>query len=342
MNQTNRSCDVQGDRNAALQAPTRIDVHAHFIPSFYRAALIEAGHENPDGMPYLPDWNDGQHLESMDRLGISTAILSVSSPGVHFGDDAKARALSRRINEEGKRLCEAHRGRFGFFASVPLPDVEGAVKEAAFALDELKADGIVVETNHHGVYLGDPRLEPFYAELNRRSAVVFVHPTSPSCHCCQRGDERYPRPMLEFMFETTRSITDMVLSGVPVRYPDIRFIVPHAGAALSVLTERIEMFRPLLQAGTGTVPSMREAMRRLHFDVAGAPVPTLLSALLQVADPAHIHYGSDYPFTPAPVCEALLAQIDQTDVLDAFGRGGIYQDNSLRLFPRFSGKIKPR
>jgi 6-methylsalicylate decarboxylase len=339
MNQPDTSQDTQNLYGGIRRDLSKIDVHAHFIPSFYRDALIQSGHQNPDGMPYLPNWSADQHLESMDKLGISTAILSVSSPGVHFGDDAKARQLSRRINEEGMRLSEVHAGRFGFFASVPLPDVHGAVNEASFALDKLNADGIVVETNHHGMYLGDPRLEPFYEELNRRRAVVFVHPTSAPCQCCQRLDEKYPRPMLEFMFETTRSITDMVLSGIPVRYPKIRFIVPHAGAALAVLTERIEMFRPILQNDGATVPSMRDAMRTLHFDLAGAPVPTLLSALMQVADPGRVHYGSDFPFTPASVCEALLRQIEETDVLRPAERTGIFSDNSTRLFPRFSRRM---
>jgi predicted TIM-barrel fold metal-dependent hydrolase len=322
--------------DASPKPQKKIDVHAHFIPSFYREALIRAGQQNPDGMPYLPEWTAEQHLETMDRLGVSTSILSASSPGVHFGNDEDARRLSRRINEEGRRLTQAHAGRFGFFASVPLPDTGSAVTEALYALDVLHADGIVVETNHHGMYLGDPRLERFYAGLNSRRAVVFVHPTSASCQCCARLDERYPRPMLEFMFDTTRSITDLVLSGVPLRYPEIRFIVPHAGAALPALAERVEMFRPLLQKGDEEVPSMRDAMRKLHFDLAGAPVPTLLSALLQVADPARVHYGSDYPFTPAPVCEALLARIDGTDVLDAATRTSIFYDNSIRLFPQYA------
>ncbi len=317
------------------QKVDRVDIHAHFVPAFYREALGEAGLSEPDGIRAMPEWDADSTLSVMDRLGVATAMLSISSPGVHFGDDAKARALSRRVNEEGRRLVEAYPGRFGFFASLPLPDVDGAIAEATYAFDVLHADGVVFETNQHGVYLGDPKLEPLYAELNRRKAVMFVHPTSPACSCSDRLHQQYPQPMLEFMFETTRSISDMVLAGALERAPDLKVIVPHAGAALPVLLERIELLLPLLGQDK-PMPSMRDAMRRLHFDVAGAPVSQLLDALLQVADPKRIHYGSDYPFTPAVACEVLLKKIETTPLLDARTREGILRTNAHALFPRLS------
>jgi predicted TIM-barrel fold metal-dependent hydrolase len=199
----------------------------------------------------------------------------------------------------------------------------------------LQADGVVLETNHHGLYLGDPKLDPVYAELNRRRAVIFLHPTSPACSCCERQSQRYPRPLLEFMFDTTRSVSDMVLAGVLERFPDLRVIVPHAGAALPVLVERIELLLPMLSEH-GTAPSMRDAMRKLHFDLAGAPVPRLLEALLQVADPERIHYGSDYPFTPADACARLLRQIEATPLLDDTMRNRILRENARALFPRIA------
>ena len=283
----------------------------------------------------MPEWDVESTLRVMDRLGVATAMLSISSPGVHFGDDAKARVLSRRVNEEGRRLVDAYPGRFGLFASMPLPDVDGAIAEATYAFNVLHADGVVFETNQHGIYLGDPKLEPLYAELNRRKAVMFVHPTSPACSCSDRLHQQYPQPMLEFLFDTTRSISDMVLAGVLERFPDLRVIVPHAGAALPVLLERIELLLPLLGQGK-PMPSMRDAMRKLHFDLAGAPVPQLLGALLQVADPKRIHYGSDYPFTPADACDALLKKIETTPLLDSKTREDILRTNTLSLFPRVS------
>jgi predicted TIM-barrel fold metal-dependent hydrolase len=147
----------------------------------------------------------------------------------------------------------------------------------------------------------------------------------------------YPRPMLEFMFETTRTVTNMVLSGVFERYPDINVIVPDAGATLPVLAGRIELLLPMLSApGAVQPPSLRSALRRLHFDLAGAPVPELLGALLQVADHDKIHYGSDCPFTPTLVCEKSLSSLTETPLLHGRLQKSIMRDNALRLFPRLS------
>ncbi len=324
----------------------RIDVHCHYVPDFYLAAATAAGRAQPDGIAAMPRWSEAEALEAMDRLEVQTAFLSISSPGVHFGDDAAARALARQVNEEGARLAKDHPGRFGLFASTPLPDVDGAVAEVRYAFDHLHADGVVLETNFHGVYLGDERLEPLYAELNARRATVFIHPTSPHCPCCayeQQNDAArtmalgYPRPMLEFIFETTRTVTNMVLSGVLDRYPGINVIVPHAGAALPILAARVELVLPMLSPpGSPALPSLRAGLRRLHFDLAGAPVPELLSVLLQVADPGHIHYGSDWPFTPTKVCEMLLAALNGTPLLDETLRQSIMHDNATRLFPRLA------
>jgi predicted TIM-barrel fold metal-dependent hydrolase len=315
----------------------RIDVHAHYLPDFYREAAIAAGHEHPDGMPGLPLWDPGMAVEMMDRLSIRTAMLSISSPGVHFGDDAAARSLARRVNEAGGRAAADHPGRFGLFASLPLPDVDGALAEAAYAFDVLKADGVAVETNHHGVYLGDPRFDPIFAELDRRRAVVFMHPTSPHCPCCQGVGPAWPRPMLEFMFETTRAVTNLILTGTLDRFPNIRLIVPHAGAALPVLADRVVGLAPALQLPDPVEPDhVFATLRRLHYDLAGFPLPRLLPALLQIADPGRILYGSDWPFTPLPIVTRLAQEQDATPLFDDATRRRVLHDNAVVLFPRLA------
>ena len=315
----------------------RIDVHLHFLPDYYREALVDAGHSKPDGMPKIPAWSEADALKTMDRLNIGTAMLSISSPGVHFGDDQAARRLSRRLNETAAQLVSKHPDRFGFFAITPMPDVAGSIAEACHALDELGADGIVLETNHHGVYLGDEKMEGLYAELDRRKAVAFVHPTSPSCPCCRSLALGYPRPIMEFLFETTRSVVQMILSGATTRYPDMRIIVPHAGAMLPVIASRVELLGPLLpQAENHPLPDLRAELRKLHYDLAGAPLPELLSALLQVADTSHLHYGSDWPFTPAEACEKLARQLDATPLLDPETRRAAMSGNARQLFPRLA------
>ncbi len=181
-------------------APTRptplIDIHAHFLTEDYVAAAHAGGHAHPDGMPgwsAWSAWSAENHLTLMDQWDVAKAVLSISSPGVHFGDDAAARALARQVNRAGTAVVAARPDRFGHFASLPLPDVDGSLAEAAYALDELGSDGVTVETSTTGVYLGDPRYEPLWAELDQRSAVVFVHPTSPPCH--EEVSLGRPRPM---------------------------------------------------------------------------------------------------------------------------------------------------
>ncbi|MFI5612575.1 amidohydrolase family protein [Amycolatopsis sp. NPDC051903] len=313
---------------------TAVDVHAHYVPDFYREALIAAGHSQPDGIKAIPGWSEAAALSTMDRLGVRTSMLSISTPGVHFGDDAKAAELARLVNEEAARLRDAHPGRFGFFASLPLPDVDASVTELKHSLDVLHADGIVLETNHHGVYLGDERLEPVYAEAAARGTVVFLHPTTPDA--AEHLALGYPRPMLEFMFDSTRAVTQLILSGTLERHPSLRVIVPHAGAALPVLANRIELLLPLLAKPGTPTPDIRKALKTLHFDLAGAPVPELLGALLSVADAAHLHYGSDFPFTPADSCVALREKLLTTDLLDDETRAGVFGRNARELFPRLA------
>lgn len=316
----------------------RIDVHAHYLPAGYRRAAEAAGHEHPDGMPGLPHWDTGAALGMMDGLNIRTAMLSISSPGVHFGDDGAARKLAREVNEEGARAVSNHPGRFGLFASLPLPDIDGALAETAYALDTLKADGVAVETNHHGMYMGDKRLDPLFAELNRRRAVVFMHPTSPTCPCCQTLSLGYPRPMIEFMFETTRAVTNLLLTGTLDRFPGIRLIVPHAGAAVPVLADRIVGLSPAIGLASPVDPDRFYAtLQRLYYDLAGYPLPRLAPALLQIADPGRIFYGSDWPFTPLPIVTRLAGEMDRTALFDDATRRRMLHDNALALFPRLRG-----
>jgi len=312
----------------------KIDLHAHHIPDFYRDALLAAGQGQPDGIPGIPDWDEVSALKTMDEQNVRTAILSISSPGVHFGDPDNAVALARQVNEEAARLVKRYPGRFGFFASLPLPEFDESVKELRYALDVLDADGIVLESNQRGVYLGDERLEPIYAEVAARNSLVFTHPTTP--FGAEHLSGRYPRPMLEFMFESTRSVADFILSGMLSRHPALRLIVPHAGAALPVLVNRIDMLLPLLTTpGDEPALSARDAMRQLHFDLAGAPVEELLRALLSTADPTHLHYGSDYPFTPAGTCWELAEQLEKTSLLDDRLRDQMFHGNARTLLPRF-------
>ncbi|GAA4206972.1 amidohydrolase family protein [Streptosporangium oxazolinicum] len=290
-------------------APTGlIDVHTHFVTDSYVAAARFAGIEHPDGMPGWPTWSVDGHLELMEAAGIEKSYLSLSSPGVHFGDDAAARALAREVNESGARARARHPRRFGHFASLPLPDVEGSLTETAYALDTLGSDAVTVESNHHGLYLGDPRLEPLWEELDRRGTAVFVHPTSPP-HAANISLGR-PRPMLEFLFDTARTASDLLFHGVLARHPRIRWVLTHGGGVLPLLADRMELFRPLVGEMPADAPTAVEQLGRLWYDMAGTPFPRQIPALDAAFGTERLLYGSDQCWTPA---ETVLAQVRSVD-----------------------------
>lgn len=313
-----------------------IDVHSHYLTPRYRQEAEAAGHSQPDGFPALPEWEAGAAVEMMDRRGIATSVLSVSSPGVHFGDDAAARALARHVNDEGAAAVADHPGRFGLFASLPLPDLDGGMQELSYALDELGADGVVVATHSGGVYLGDSLLDPVFAELNRRRAVVFIHPTSPPCW--KEVSLSFPRPMIEFMFETTRAVTNLILTGARRRFPDIEFIAPHAGAALPALADRVAAFTQI--PGLTEVDSVDEVLEALGgfwYDLAGF-TERQLPALLGLVDPTRLLYGSDWPFTPEEVGALLATGLESVDALGPEERTAMFSANARALLPRLGDR----
>ena len=317
--------------NSSSPGP-RLDVHAHFLPDFYREAAQAAGLAQPDaGVPAWPDWSEAAALATMDRLGIGTALLSISSPGVHFGDDAAAGRLARQVNEAGADLVRRHPARFGLFAALPLPDVARARAEVAYAYDTLGTDGILLETNNRGTYLGDPTMEPLLADLHARQAVVLLHPTAPPNTDAVRLD--YPTPLLEFMFDTTRCVSQLLLRRVPQRYPGIRWIVPHAGAALPLLLDRVAGLSATLHLDAPSETELYATFRSFYFDLAGTPLPRTLPALRSLADSGHLLYGSDYCFAPEALVAAWQGHLDR-DLTTTGEWASVMQTNALALFPR--------
>jgi len=287
----------------------KIDVHAHYVPDGYRTALERAGHSQPDGMPAIPQWSAAEHVAVMDRLDIERSMLSVSSPGVLGNAD-----LARQVNEEGRRAVVDHPGRFGLLASLPLPDVDAAIAEIQRCDD---ADGFVLLTSYDASYVGDASFEPVLDALDACRARVLLHPTSPPCW--EHTSLGRPRPMIEFLFDTTRAVVDLVLSGAVARHPDLRLIVPHGGATLPMLVDRVTAFARLLAPDV----DVERDLGRLHYDLAGYAVPRQLDALLTMVARDHLHYGSDFPFTPESIAAAAATRIDFHDEL---------RSNTERLF----------
>lgn len=311
-----------------------IDVHAHFVPPSYRRAVERAGADHPDGIAHWPSWEADAATELMDSLGISGAVLSISTPGLLLGAGTDLAALAREVNDEGADLAARAAGRFGCFASLPLPDVDAATKEAVRALDTLGSDGVILLTNYDGLYLGDARLDPLFEVLDARRAVVFVHPTSPVC-----GAETSlgrPRPLLEFFFDTTRAVTNYLLNGGPQRFPGVEMIVPHAGAALPVLFDRVTGF---IERGATTAEvtaeEVRGGLRRLWFDLAGHAARQQSHAIRRLVGVERLLYGSDYPFTSAAQVRHNLDDLTSSSALSAEELGTRLRANALRLLPRF-------
>ncbi len=239
---------------------------------------------------------------------MATSILSVSSRGTHFGDDQAARTLCRQVNDVGAGVAREHPGRFGHFASLPLPDVEGALTEAARALDELACYGLAVQTSAGGKYLGAAEYEPLWAEFNRRRAVVFVHPTSPACGTALSMAR--PRPMIEFIFDSARAASDLIFSGVLTRYSAIQWIFTHGGGSLPLLADRMELFRTVFLGGAPNAPAVSEQLASVWWDMAGTPFPRQVPALINAFGSQRLLYGSDYCWTPAAGTAAQIASID--------------------------------
>ncbi|WP_030186765.1 amidohydrolase family protein [Streptomyces sp. NRRL S-813] len=289
-----------------------IDVHAHFTTPHYIEAAKAAGHVEPDGMPeaYWPRWTADEHLALMDEAGIAKAILSLSSPGVHFGDDQAARSLAREVNEFCAQAVRDRPDRFGQLASLPLPDVDGTLGEIAYCFNELSVDGVMMFSNHMGVRLADKRLTPVLEELDRRAAVVLLHPTTCPGH--KELSSGRPWPMIEFLFETARTVIDYILSGAATRYPRIRLIVPHLSGVLPLLTERVQAFPSPLGDERDGRPTVTEILGQFYYDLAGMPTKQQIAALAVIARPDHLLYGSDYVWTSHQLALKLLSDLEAT------------------------------
>lgn len=316
-----------------------IDFHAHFIPPAYRAALLKYYGLSPDKYP-TPEWDVQSQLNFMDSMGINYAFLEISCPPINFGKQAEANVLSRNCNDYGASIVKQYPDRFGLFATLPLPDVTASIAEIAYCMDTLHVDGFSLPTNENGVYLGDPKLELIFAELNRRHAVVTIHPNSPTAIPTGQN-ELLPDPMMEYIFDTTRTVVNLITKGVVHRYPNIKFIIPHAGAALPLILDRLSMIEDTLSSYTSTSDfDLYGDFASLYFDLAGNPVPTQLEDLMAIVPEDHLLYGSDYPYTPSQTCKTLLTRLKETNKLTEEQRQEIFYKNALTLFPDLTDRLK--
>jgi 6-methylsalicylate decarboxylase len=306
----------------------RIDTHHHMIPPDYRKALRRAGIDEAGGRA-LPDWSPEGSLQTMADLGVATAIVSVSTPCTTFLlDAADACALARDLNDYGANLVASAPDRFGFFATVPMPHIDESVVETVRALDDLKADGVVLLANNAGIYLGQDGQDELWAALNARSSVVFIHPAD------------LPGPTVpgvapfaaDFLLDTTRAAYLLVRNGIRRKFPNIRFILSHAGGFVPYASHRMAV---AIMAETGASPAdSLDDFSSFYFDTALSSSAAALPTLLAFAKPGHITFGSDWPFAPTAAGRLFAAGLETYPGLDDAGRDAIDRTNALALFPR--------
>jgi 6-methylsalicylate decarboxylase len=316
-------------QTAETTKPYRIDVHHHLSPPTY----IAASNANNFGEPLMKSWTPEKTLADMDRAGIAVAMLSVTTPALNFTSGDAARKLARECNEYAAQLLADYPGRFGSFATVPLTDIDGSLREIAYALDTLRADGICLMTSYGDKWLGDPLFLPVMEELNRRKAVVYTHPTTANC-CVNLVRTQQPA-MIEWATDTTRTIADIIFSGNAQKFRDIRWVFSHAGGTMPFLIERF-VRNPLLDPkAKPTVPDGTLAeLRRFYYDTAQTSNKGSLSALTAIIPVSQIVFGTDFPYRTGI---DHVRGLRESGVFSDAQLMDIERDNALKLLPRLVG-----
>jgi predicted TIM-barrel fold metal-dependent hydrolase len=310
-----------------------VDLHHHVIPDFYWKASNEDG--NAAGGITPPRWSLDTAVAYLDEAGIDIAVPSISTPGVHFGDDAAARTLARQVNEYLAGIKHDRPDRFGAFATLPLPDVDGSLDQIAYAFDVLELDGVSIFTNAGGSYLGDSRFDPIFAELQRRAAVVFVHPTvSPDPIAHTLG---LPDSLLDYPVDTSRAIAKLHYSNTLARTPDVKYVFVHAGGTIPFLASRFAIVDQMdVIPGAQERGTFADALPRLYWDTASAFTDPVLHILRSVAGLDNVVFGTDYPYPRDAISIGGLRQIQNTAELDDGERRGVLGGSAARLIPRLA------
>jgi predicted TIM-barrel fold metal-dependent hydrolase len=321
-----------------------IDFHHHARPAAFFEALRDTGRTTMGGRPLPKAWTVAEALSFMDRMGIATAILSAPDADLLYRDRPVAVRLARLLNELFAECIRSHPKRFGAFASLPMPHVPDTLAEIGTALDRLGLDGVMLSTSYDGQYLGSSPFEPVLAELNRRDALVFVHPVTPMGLPLLALD--FPASLLEYTFDTTRCIAHLLRHSIPIRYPNIRFIFSHAGGAMPYLLNRMSLMEYFLTPGhvfsaDDDRDAIRRGLRHFYYDLALSAYDPNFDLLRQVVGLDRLVFGSDYPQVPDRFVEASIRTITASQSLDDQARVQIAQLNGLKLLSRLRPSPTP-
>ena len=305
----------------------KIDVHHHMLPEFYAARLKSRGVDAAAGAP-LPDWSPEASLTVMDAVGISRSYLSISCPGVYFGDQGEARELSRQCNEYANVL-KSESNRFGFFATISQTIEIDAIEETRYALDDLNADGVTLLSSVDGIYLGHPDYWPLMDELNNRKAVVFVH---PNLHKSVDDIQlEMPGYMIEFVFDTTRAAANLITSGTMARFPDIKFILSHAGGTVPYLAWRLQLSDFVLDKKEKFPQGTLHYLKQFYLDTALSTSPFMWGAVRELVGVDRLLFGSDFPFAPDLLVHAEVNDLSNLSMSDDQTRF-LHSGNAALLF----------
>jgi 6-methylsalicylate decarboxylase len=321
-----------------------IDVHSHaLLPVWLNAVSSMTGQQRDKlmiaGTP-VPPWSVDSHLAMMDANGIAACVLSWPGAAA-FLKGKPARDLARAMNEEFANIIARHPKRFGAFAVVPTDDMEACVEEMSYALDVLKLDGVSTGTHVGGVYLGDARFDTWFEEMNRRKATLFVHPMPPPG--IEHVGMMINPAILEFMFDSTRMATNMVLSGAKKRFADIKIICTHGGGTIPYVSSRISLLEPLFGAGPNrpvlTAEEVLEGLSSFYFDLTASTATTSLASMRRFVPSSQLMLGFDYPMMTAETVPLVWNMFDSNQELTADDRRRIVQGTALGLFPEISSRI---
>ena len=307
-----------------------VDIHHHVIPEFYWEASNEGG--NAAGGINPPRWSLDGAIAYLDEAQIDMAVPSISTPGVHLGDDAAARVLARQVNEYLANIKRDRPDRFGAFGALPLPDIDGSLDQIAYVFDVLELDGVSVMTNAGGSYLGDRRFDPIFAELQRRGAVVFVHPiASPDPIAHTLG---LPDTLLDYPVDTSRAIAKLHYSNTFARTPDVKYVFVHAGGTIPYLAPRFAIVDEMdVIPGEKSRGAFADVLPRLHWDTASAFSDPVLQMLRSVTGLGNVMFGTDYPYPRDGISIGGLHQLESTRELDDGERHGVLGGAAVRLIP---------
>jgi 6-methylsalicylate decarboxylase len=310
-----------------------VDTHHHMLPDFFWQTTNEGDH--PVGGIAPPPWSRASALSFLDDAGIDVAVTAISTPGVHTRDDAAARVLARRCNELAAELARDHPDRYAGFACLPLPDVDGTLAELAYALDELRLVGVVLFSNARGVYLGDPQFTPLFDELQRRAAVVFVHPNpSPDSSGHAPG---LPDSLIDYPADTTRAIARLHYSNTFARTPDVTCILSHAGGTVPYLAGRFAIIDQMgVIPGAEARGTAAETFRRLYWDTALPRSDPVLRMLREVVGIDHVVFGTDYPYLRRDLAVGCRQRIEASPELTDDERTAILGGTAATLIPRLA------